>query len=144
VSSGLAPPNCNQCNFLNLLRSSWAFIWLRVSFFFFTPGTPGVPLSSVPLAAGVAAADAAGLCTLERAGVFAPLPLGDLMSAKASSTTAALPLCVIRPSKYSRFLDLNEISAYVVEIDMKLTKGIYEFFIMGYDNLISIDHRIDD
>ena len=93
----------------------------------------------MPLAAGVAAADAAGLCTLERAGVFAPLPLGDLMSAKASSTTAALPLCVIRPSEIFQISGPEWGSAPMgVEINMKLTKGVYEFFIMGYDNLISI------
>ena len=95
----------NHCSFLCLLRSSRALIWLRVSFFFLTTGPAAAP-PSASLPAGVAVADPAGVCNLDpagvcnldRAGVFVPLPLGVFPSANASSTTAALPLCVILPA----------------------------------------------
>ena len=94
VSSGLGPPNVNQLSLRMRRRSSCAFCWLRVSFFFFLTGGVAMPfaLSSAPLPAGVALVDAAGVCAREEsAGVLLPLPFGDL-TAKASSTTATLPL----------------------------------------------------
>jgi len=90
VSSGFGPPSVSQRSFLNLLLSSCAFIWLRVGFFFLLTTAAAGP-SSVPLAAGVPAADCAGLCKRERMGVFVPLPFGDLKLRGTSSIAAAFP-----------------------------------------------------
>jgi len=94
VSSGFIPPCVSQWSFRNLRRSSWTFIWLRVSFFFLTTGIPSLPFSA-PLPAGVALADTVGVWTLERTGVFAPLPFLPL---NASSIRGFFPLCVTLPA----------------------------------------------
>lgn len=90
----------SHSNFRCLRRSSLAFNWLRVNFFFFLRGSGvDVPVAaSFPLAAGVAA--------LEAAGVMAGLALREasldggfaLASRKASSTIAAFPWWVRRPA----------------------------------------------
>ena len=67
VSSGFGPPKVSQLSFLILLRSSWAFIWFRVNFFFFLTAGVLAASPSAPLAAGVACAEAAGDCRRERA-----------------------------------------------------------------------------
>lgn len=101
--SGLGPPLISHWSFLCLLRSSFAFSWLRVSFFFLGGPAPlagvdapsGVPSS--PLPAGVPAFDPdgvmAGLARLDarREAGF------DFASKKASSTTALFPCCTNRP-----------------------------------------------
>lgn len=71
---------------------------LRVGFFFFLIEPAGDEPSSAPLPAGVEAADRAGLCKRDRAGVLLPLPFGDLISRKASSMVDALPCCVKMPA----------------------------------------------
>ena len=48
------------------------------------------------------------------------------------------PYASFDPRKYSIFLDLNVDQRLLVEIHIKLTKGVDKFFIMGYYNLISI------
>lgn len=97
VSSGFGPPWVNQCSFLSLLRSSVAFNWFRVGFFFFFIISTLPAESSAPLATGVPVLEPAGLWRRERTGVLAPLPFGDFAS-KASSITATLPWCVILPA----------------------------------------------
>ena len=96
------------------LRSSRAFIWLRVSFFFFLTGgveaplaDPGAaPSASLPTGvaavepAGVAPREAAGVCPREREGVESPLR--GLGVEKASSTIATLPRRVMRPALTSQ------------------------------------------
>lgn len=93
MSSGLGPPSLSQRSFRRRRRSSWAFCWLRVTFFFFfTSGL--LPESSAPLPAGVPAAEAAGLCRRERDGVFVALPF---LTSRMSSTTDVFPCRTTRP-----------------------------------------------
>lgn len=92
TNSRYVPPKVNQASFRALRRSSLAFIWLRVSFFFFDRGL-AVPLFSSP--------DPAGVANLEAAGVLDALgridPGLDFPSANASSITPTLPICLRIP-----------------------------------------------
>jgi len=133
VSSGLGPPCVSHASFLNLRLSSCALSWLRVLFFFLMAGVevplPGL-LSSAPLPAGVAAAEPAGVFSRERAGV-------NLPSAKASSTTAVLPLCVIRPASIFQISGpwVGAIRRREHRKGCRLTESCHEFIVVRDDDL---------
>ena len=88
--SGRGPPFVNHSSSRWRFRSSLAFIWFLVNFFFFlgAPAVGGVDGPSLPLPAGVPAGGvAAGVATRD-----ANLDVGfDLASRNASSMTALLP-----------------------------------------------------